>query len=151
MQWGSQWQVATHAGFNLLCLCGCQNRETNPGGSTFKKDRAANPLLRVRPRQNELVTQPLVTDTNSSLTSTTSTNSIRQPERELVYATETFDRQQQDSERKADSRWLRRHRKHRVPAIDVRLVVAFQKVLREEEIEFMLLVAAIEADECCNV
>jgi len=146
MQWGSQWQVATHGGFNPFCLCGCQSlessAETNQGGTQFKERRSINPLVRVtRPQQRP-------EDNTVALNTTSTTTPLPDSEEvtndEYVYATETFDRRQPVSSRKVDSRWLRRHRSLRVPVLDDRLVVAFQKFLREEEMEFLMLIVAIE-------
>ena len=145
MQWGSRWQIATHAGINPFCLCCCQkDQPIDPdlGGSQFGEK--PNPFLRVKPPE------PIAADGDSSSIGTPLTSSTELTN-EFLYATETFDRQQLAKRRTADSRWLRRHRAPRVPVIDDQLVVAFQKFLRIEEIEFLMLItAAMDDDECCH-
>lgn len=166
MQWGSQWSVSTHSGINPLCFYPCkegyvppdgeqqaeQQEEAlaeNPGGSSFG---SVNPLLRVRAPETTapiVETEPLPIETVAPIIETpsaqglTTTTGIVRDERPLVYATGAFDRRQSDHGRMVDSRWPRRHRSHQVPEIDARLAVAFQKFLRDEEMEFMLLVAAM--------
>lgn len=141
MQWGSQWTIATHLGSNPFYV------EQNFGGTQFGSASAPNPFLRVRPPEADTSASQTVEE--ATVADTASPQVVTEDNRELIYATESFDRQQQDSRREVDSRWLRRHRKHRVPAIDVRLAVAFQKFLRFEELEFIVLVAAITDNEQC--
>ena len=146
MQWGSEWAFTTHAGLNPFCLCCCPKEEEvqeNLGGSSFRD--GTNPLLRVAaPQPNAVI--PLETN----LSTTSFENAIGSTADEFVYATETFDRRQPVRSRKADTRWLRRHRDLKVPVIEARLVVAFQKFLRNEEAEFLTLVIAMDEEVCCH-
>ena len=141
MQWGSNWQIATHSGVNPFCLCCCDNKRKGGGGKNSRNERTSsdtarrsadgvNPLLRVRPPK---------ADTAAALAGTS--------QRELIYATEAFDRQREAINPLADSRWRGVEYRHvRVPVLDTLLLVAFQKLLRNEELEFMLLLLAMELE-----
>ena len=116
----------------------------NTGGTQHVN--GVNPLLNVQP--------PILNDAESAALSydlDVVSEAANEPVTAPVYATNILDRRRPIPGRAADSRWPRRHRDPRVPEIDVRLVVAFQKYLREEQYEFLLLVTAIADDEdCCH-
>ena len=144
MQWGSQWAIATHSGVNPLCLCCCDDTRNSGGslksrqGKSESATRSAdgvNPLLRVKPP-----------GTNEA-TRSSSTSQPSLPQRELIYATDAFDGQRGSKDSKADSRWRGiEYRRVRVPKLDTLLLVAFQKLLRDEELEFLLLLLAMECE-----
>ena len=148
MQWGSNWQIATHSGVNPFCLCCCDNKRKRSGGvshsTTSDTERRSadgvNPLLRVRPPKADAGTALAGTSSKSSIT-------LHRTTRELIYATEAFDRQREAINPLADSRWRGVEYRHvRVPVLDTLLLVAFQKLLRNEELEFMLLLLAMELE-----
>ena len=137
MQWGSRWETTQYQDVNVFWTYTVQEEvepvKRNKGGRQF---RGVNPFLRVRSSQQIQEEQ----EEELRLPSPTIT-------RELIYATEAFDRRQQAISPDADSRWPGERQKHtRVPVLDVALVVAFQKLLRDEELEFLLLLLAMECD-----
>ena len=154
MQWGSQWAIATHSGVNPFCLCCCDDTLTNSGGASHSKTadttsvagtRSAdgvNPLIRVMPPKADAGTALAGTLAPSSTISQRGTT-----ERELIYATEAFDRRREAINTGADSRWQGvEYQQVRVPMLDTMLVVAFQKLLRDEEMEFLVLLLAMECE-----
>lgn len=144
MNWGSVWEFTDYTSQNWWNL---YLEDANAGGVSHtatapkpERKKEPNPLLRVRPPQS--ISVPSIDQTSESLPR----NLLEgEQESELVYATETFDRQQ-PAKREVDSRWLRNQRELHVPTLDDQLAVAFQKFLRDEEHEFMLLILASEDD-----
>ena len=140
MNWGSAWEFTDYTRQNWWNLW-LDDDADNAGGSSFaasqtKEKGQPNAFLRVAPRQDQ---------SSESSTGSTSANSLPDDtKRDYIYATESFDRQQQDRGVETDSRWLADRQGLQVPVLDDRLVVAFQKVLRDEELEFLLLVLAEE-------
>ena len=142
MQWGSNWQIATHSGVNPFCLCCCDNKRKRSGGVSHSKTsdterRSAdgvNPLIRVMPPKADAGTALAGTSTISPSDT-----------RELIYATEVFERQRSATESEVNSRWRGLEYRHpRVPVLDTMLIVASQKLLRNEQHEFLLLLLAME-------
>lgn len=140
MRWGSTWAFATHAGVNPICFCCCPD-DANTGGEQFDRDRKPNPFLRVKP--------PPTADNQLSLDGTSGETTGLPSSSGFLYATGAFDGRQL-ARRSPNSRWLgRRHREYQVPALDEQLVVALQKHLRIEEMEFLTMVIAITEDDRC--
>lgn len=138
MNWGSVWEFTDYTRQNWWNLWIEEEEEANLGGSSFgdtqqERSNAPNPFLRVKPPQSS----PAVVSEEVSDESARS---------DLVYATENFDRRQRADSDETDSRWLADRRGLQVPVLDDRLVVAFQKFLRDEEQEFLLLLIAAEED-----
>ena len=138
MQWGSNWQITSHMGINPMWPSYLEDTRKRSGGvshsTTSDTERRSadgvNPLLRVTPPQVDAGTASPGTS-----------------QRELIYATEAFDRQREAINPLADSRWRGVEYRHvRVPVLDTLLLVAFQKLLRNEELEFMLLLLAMELE-----
>lgn len=174
MMWGSYWASTAHIGLNPLFndsrvpvsefVAAQESQGQNPGGSQFTHSEpisasaGINPLLRVRPVSvDESVTQvntdtphQSISTTNPVLSPTLSTRGhtsgvVRGGVRPKLYATNAFERRQPMIPR-SDSRWSGAQRRDlNVPEIDAQLVVASQKLLRDEELEFHFMISALVA------
>lgn len=151
MQWGSQWATTTHSGINPMQIW--ELIDDRKGGAARGKP---NPFVRVRPPQPDAT--PVLLDTPLATTELPEVSELSQSSAltvsDAVDRVEDFDRQQLRQQRFVDSRPSRDSSMTRVPSlVEQRLAVASQRLLLDEqdELEFMLLIAAATDDECYHL